>query len=262
MPILFCSSRIQLIADFKYSNIKDMETKKRFNGKALYQPSGKAGEYAGWAVNFYTGCSNNCDYCYCKRGVMAHVWSNRPHLKKCFKSEFYAFSIFKKEVEQNIEDVRKSGLLLSFTTDPLLPETMELTFATIVYCYRSDIPVSVLTKCTDWSHSDRFDTLTYLNHKEKIAFGFTLTGHDEMEPGAPSNTERIKLMQNLHTLGFKTFASIEPVIDIDSAESMIRASEPYCDLFKIGLRSGVKKDYLDKKEVSDFVQWFDFCIDR
>lgn len=68
-------------------------------------------------MNFYTGCSNNCDYCYCKRGVMAHVWSNRPHLKKCFKSEFDAFSIFKKEVEKNIEDVRKSGLLLSFTTD-------------------------------------------------------------------------------------------------------------------------------------------------
>ncbi len=45
---------------------------KRFNGKALYQPSGKAAEYSAWACNFYTGCSNDCEYCYCKRGVLSH----------------------------------------------------------------------------------------------------------------------------------------------------------------------------------------------
>lgn len=30
---------------------------------AIYQPKGKAGEYAKYAVNFYVGCSNDCDYC-------------------------------------------------------------------------------------------------------------------------------------------------------------------------------------------------------
>ena len=38
--------------------------KPEFNGKAIYNPKGKAGEYAPWACNFYTGCSNDCEYCY------------------------------------------------------------------------------------------------------------------------------------------------------------------------------------------------------
>ncbi len=60
---------------------------KQFKGKASYNPFGKAGEYSYWACNFYTGCSNNCDYCYCKRGVMSSVWSITPKLKSCFKDE-------------------------------------------------------------------------------------------------------------------------------------------------------------------------------
>lgn len=63
----------------------------RFNGKAIYNPSGKAGEYSDWACNFYTGCSNNCDYCYCKKGVMSHVWSDTPKLKKCFRGTIKYF---------------------------------------------------------------------------------------------------------------------------------------------------------------------------
>ena len=42
------------------ANKKGME---KFNGKALYNPAGKAGEYAAWACNFFVGCSNGCKYC-------------------------------------------------------------------------------------------------------------------------------------------------------------------------------------------------------
>lgn len=62
-----------------------MENKiKPFKGKAIYRPKGVAGEYSSWTCNSFTGCSNNCDYCYCKRGVMSHVWTDKPKLKKCY----------------------------------------------------------------------------------------------------------------------------------------------------------------------------------
>lgn len=52
-------------------------------------------------------------------------------------------------------------------------------------------------------------------------------------------------MSQLPLMGFSTWASIEPVIDWNSAEDVIRRSIYYCDHYKIGLRSGVKKDYYD-----------------
>jgi len=95
--------------------------------KAIYKPKGKAGEYAKYAVNFYTDCSNDCEYCFCKRGVMATIWSDKPKLKKCFKDEQDAYRVFCLEVDRLDEVLKKEGLFLSFTTDPCLPDTVELT---------------------------------------------------------------------------------------------------------------------------------------
>lgn len=61
-------------------------------------------------------------------------------------------------------------------------------------------------------------------------------------------------MRRTKDLGFKTFASIEPVIDWKSAERVVFASLPYCDHFKLGLRSGVGKDYYNIAESGAAIQ--------
>lgn len=84
---------------------------KQFNGKAIYNPSGKAGEYAEWACNFYVGCSNGCEYCYCKKGILKAVMGqDKPQLKKCFKSENHALEVFESEVSFNIVELQKHGV--------------------------------------------------------------------------------------------------------------------------------------------------------
>ncbi len=66
-----------------------------FKGKAIYNPSGKAGEYSYWACNFYVGCSNGCAYCYLKKGRGAKILGGDcPTLKKCFKDESDAIQVF------------------------------------------------------------------------------------------------------------------------------------------------------------------------
>lgn len=223
---------------------------KRFKGKALYNPSGRAGEYNYWACNFYTGCSNNCDYCYCKRGVMSCVWHDVPVLKSCFKNSYHALGVFRMEVLKNIADLRKYGVFFSFTTDPMLPETIDLTFAAIDTLISNDIPVKVLTKRSDWVDSFLSKPGIWWHNcqdlkKHLIAFGFTLTGHDELEPHASTNSERIDALKKLHLAGFKTFASIEPIVDFPSSMEMIERTTSYCDLFKIGLMSGKKYDVVE-----------------
>ena len=228
---------------------------KTYKGKAIYNPSGKAGEYSQWACNFYTGCSNGCTYCYCKKGVMASTWSDKPKLKACFKDENHALEVFKKELMANLPELQKHGLFFSFTTDPMLSKTITLTLASLRICNDNFVPVKILTKRTDWIGGTHFafpfdklnQNIPFNFGRNRIAFGFTLTGHDELEPSASPNEDRIEAMKKLHNAGFKTWASIEPIISFYSSFQMIVKTIGFCDLYKIGLKSGVKYDKQDAK---------------
>lgn len=225
---------------------------KNFNGKAIYSPQGKAGEYAEYACNFYVGCSNGCEYCYCKKGILAGVMGqDKPQLKKCFKDESHALEIFEKELNANLSELQKHGIFFSFTTDPCLPETILLTNYAVELATDNDVPCKILTKCTEWVDeflSEAFNLECEDGSQDwriMYAFGFTLTGHDELEPGASTNQERIEAMKKLHDAGFKTFASIEPIIDFESSYRMIMKTIGFCDLYKVGLMSGKKYDISD-----------------
>jgi DNA repair photolyase len=213
---------------------------------AIYQPKGKAGEYAKYAVNFYVGCSNDCDYCYCKRGLLGHAMGAPiPTLKKCFDGHS-PYGVFIRELHERIEPLRRHGLFFSFTTDPLLPETQDLTNAAVLYAVNQGVPCKILTKRADFKVLDSFEPFKHL-----IAYGFTLTGMDELERNASTNTERIERMADLHRKGFKTFASIEPIINLDESGEMIRRTLGFCDLYKIGLLTGHKQ--YTPEDVAHFV---------
>lgn len=232
-----------------------MKKQKRKNGKAIYQPAGKAGEYGTWGCNFYVGCLNDCEYCFCPDFLKSGTWSLVPNLKKAFKDEQNAIDIFRKEFFENLAELHISGLFFSFTTDPLLPETMGLTAQAVKICVENGVNVKLLTKRADFIDKffgllvsyGNFNVELYLKH---LAFGFTLTGHDELEPGASSNGERIQAMKELNKLGYKTFASIEPIVDFQSSMSMIKASFPFCNLYKVGLMSGkgINYNFLEAKQ--------------
>lgn len=215
---------------------------KGFNGKAIYKPNGKAGEYAEWACNFYVGCSNGCVYCYCKKGVLAsQLGGDTPTLKKCFKDEKHAIEVFEKELLQNLEELRKSSLFFSFTTDPLLAECNDLTWEASMIAMKNGVPVQILTKVCSKSFINLIEDMDD-SWKRYLAIGFTLTGYDHLEPNAGSNSDRIICMGALHKANFKTFASIEPVVDVDSSLEMIHKTQGLCDLYKVGLMSGDKYD--------------------
>ncbi len=231
------------------------------NGKAIYMPKGAAGEYSKYACNFYRGCSNGCSYCYLKRGVLKHACSgDKPVLKSCFKSEEDAIRTYHNELlsmlaGKNGEDIKKHGIFFSFTSDPCLPETIALNFGAISRAMKYGVPVQILTKCTEWVYTDFGAGLQYdLNARKYLSVGFTLTGRDDLEPNAAPNMERIKAMRLIHGMGIRTWASVEPVIEIASSKRCIADTLGYCDEYKIGLLSGRKPDY-SKEDVREFVEW-------
>ena len=214
----------------------------RNGNNPVYAPNGKAGEYAKWAANFYVGCSNDCEYCYCKRGVLGHAMGGTtPTLKKCFKDDEDALRRFTANVQKYLPELRKHGIFFTFTSDPMLAETRDLHWTAAMYAVDQGINVKFLIKRAD------FITALHVHEcseeqKRRIAWGFTLTGCDDKEPNASTNDERIGAMMQLRAMGFKTFASIEPIIHLQSSADMIKQTIECCNLYKIGLISG-KREY-------------------
>ncbi len=217
-------------------------TNNHFHGKAIYKPNGKAGEFSAWAANFYNGCTHACSYCYNSRGLTSGtLGGTNVRLKTSLVNEQAAFEIFCKELDKCKDSIIRDGALhFNFVSDPCLPETINLNWSCIDLAIGNGVPCQVLTKRADWlGHPAVQNALT---HPNLLRVGFSLTGCDDLEPGASSNGERIQAMEALHNVGIPTWASIEPIIDPNLSFQMITRTASFCDHYKIGILSG-KKDY-------------------
>ena len=258
---------------------KNNSSEKVLNGSCLYTPGGAAREYAAVGCNFYRGCPYQCRYCYNRHGMTAKVMgvdhavlvdkftslSSRPKKYRELTSEEYAFTRFQQEVFKWQDYLRKTGIFFSFSTDPLCADTFSLTWQCVRYATKEyGIPVKILTKNADFSAQLMlWLDMVPMERRSLIAFGFTLTGRDDWEPYASKNIERIRLMRILHEMGFKTFASIEPIVDFDSSLDMIEKSVTFCDQYLIGLMSCRNANGLEpysKEKCCEFVYYADNCM--
>ena len=249
--------------------------------KILSRPKGNAEEYGRWSVNPYLGCQHNCSYCYLKKGPGAKTLGGSvAKLKKGVVNEDHAYHLAMAEIIEHREEIiRDGGLFMTFTSDPCAPETRDLFFHIASESMHHRIPVTLLTKSAGFfcptmrGFADKYKSLPddaqrfrygdsvhaflkWLSDdahspefmKSHVAFGWTLTGYDELEPNAAPNGDRIAAMHEMADYGMKTWASIEPVIDFRSALDMIAdALDAGCQHFKIGLLTNntkvVKKDF-------------------
>jgi len=171
-------------------------------------------------------------------------------------NEEHAYHLAMAEIIENRDEIiRDGGLFMTFTSDPYLPETRGLMSRIVKSCIQKhEVPVTILTKradflplvenprledverCKEWATSVGCFAHEHETLNSRLATGFTLTGHDELEQNASTNEERIKAMKFLHELNLRTWASIEPVIDFPSSLDMIyQALNAGCQHFKIGL---------------------------
>lgn len=224
--------------------------------KILSRPRGNAEEYGRWSVNPYIGCSNNCGYCFLKKGPSGgYLGQPKPVLKKGVVNEEHAYHLAMAEIiEHRDEIIRDGGLFMTFTSDPCAEQTIRLFVGIGGDSIRKGIPVTLLTKstnfCREWICAIRTPIFNCLGrdakcdynyeHLRSLAIGYTLTGHDELEPNACTNEQRIKEMSHVKDFeggeNIHLWASIEPVIDFPHSLDMIyQALNAGCQHFKIGL---------------------------
>lgn len=200
-------------------------------GKIIYEPKGKALEYAPLAANLYKGCGHSCSYCWAPSATYQdrEAFYNHPIPRK------NVIKLLREDAEKLAGD--KRPVLLSFTCDVYqkLDDECGLARKAIEVLNENNIAVHILTKGAKRAEAD-FDVLV-LNPKN--TFAVTLTFDDlgksvRWEPYADTPQVRTESLKKAHDLGITTWVSFEPVIDPEAVYRLIDKTQGFVDLYKVG----------------------------
>jgi DNA repair photolyase len=200
----------------------------------IYEPKGKAAEYAPLALNLYRGCGHCCAYCFVPlsthttRGVFHHPGWIAPRPSILQDLEIQARSM--------AGDPRP--ILLSFTSDPYQPleKKTETTRKALIILNRNNLTATILTKGGCWGLARDY----YLLQMEPLStWAVTLTHYDlsfsrAWEPKAADPNDRIRSLASAKHLGLNTWVSFEPVIDPKAVYRLLEATHEFTDHYKVG----------------------------
>lgn len=218
----------------------------------IYAPRGQAGEYAPLATNPYRGCGHGCAYCYV------------PDVLRMDRSEFNKGAVRRPGyLESLAKDAKKyqalgitEQVMLSFTTDPYPPEHWPETRRAIQIIQGHGLGICTLTKGGTRALRD-----LDLFRRERDAFASTLTSLDpafsrKWEPGAALPDDRLAALKAFHDAGIFTWVSLEPTLDCEASEEILRETHSFVDLYKIG-----RVNYLPMTQTTDWESYTHRMID-
>ena len=200
----------------------------------IYQPKGRAREYAADAANLYKTCPHGCAYCY----VPTMPWGPSRY-------DFHKGSVPKKDI---ITQLRKEAPRLSprqihlcFTCDPYpcvrasgstVPQ--EITHEAVWTLKNAGHTVQILTK----GGLDSTGDFSLLDEHDEYATTLTFSDAADSrlwEPHAALPADRIEALKIAHSCGITTWASLEPVVYPEqSFQMLIHALEAGVSKVKVG----------------------------
>ncbi len=201
----------------------------------IYQPTGRAREYAEWATNLFGGCVHGCVYCYGPK--VLHVNPEAFHARSAPRANIL------KHLLQDAERRQSRGIgghvLLCFTCDPYQPfddpAYATTTTQAIDILHRTGHSVKILTKGGCRSIEDLLNVID----PSRDEYGATLTfanSHDSLawEPRAAPPQERCDMLALAKDSGIRTWVSLEPIVDLDQTLSLIARTSGFVDFYFAG----------------------------
>jgi DNA repair photolyase len=197
--------------------------------------------------NHYRGCAHGCTYCYARK--MSAKWSYGPkRWTDAFPVEGAVGSL-----ERDLRTKAPGRVMFCSMTDPYQPieESTGLSRRLLARLVDSQFHTLVITK-SDLVRRD-FDLMS---DRENVELGMTITGlGDEtvpFEPGAPSNTRRVAVLEEAREAGVRTFVSLEPWIPgVTKPLQIIRKLAPFVDRWIVGTMNycGVSREEYARESV-------------
>lgn len=200
--------------------------------RAIYEPKGRAAEYAELALNLYDGCTHGCRYCY-----VPACLHRKPE-------EFFASAAPRKDILAALEKdlarrrdwIGDRRVLLCFSCDPYqrAERRHHVTRAALEMLVAAGVKVSVLTKNPYLALRD-----SALMKTGDVELGTTVVTDDpflvrKWEPHAPWPAERLAALHVAHRRGIRTWISLEPVIVPRDALVIVERAHEYVDFWRVG----------------------------
>ena len=168
-------------------------------------------------LNYYIGCSHNCQYCYARYTMKNVGWEPNDFGKNiCIKAN--AAEILKKELEKKTWKQTYNGIIhLGTVQDPFQPVERQyhMTDKVLNLLYEHRKPVTILTKSAYVLES--LEVLKKMAAEKLVHVDFSVAYTDEelrqnLEPGASTFGERFHAMKTLHDNGISVGIFLNPVI--------------------------------------------------
>ena len=243
--------------------------------KIIYEPKGKALEYAPLACNLYKGCPHGCRYCYgpcipnpAKKGLTMPEWREIWHSKTTLKKDAVLKVHYDACSMQAKGDTRP--VLLCFACDPYPPDEPTqlngepVTQMALTIMRDKGITPIILTKggtraCRDFpilkAAGGWFGQTCSFIFDTQYGAG-TQECRKAWEPNAASMMDRHNAAEIADAYGIPVWWSVEPVIDKDQALAFLTVQSEHevskSDHFKLGKLSGYDKE---TKAIEKSINW-------
>ena len=205
-----------------------------------------------WVINPYVGCQHACSYCYARfmKRFTGHKepWGNFVDVK-INAPDLLLVEITKK---------KRGRVWVSGVCDPYQPleEEYKLTRQCLEILAQNNWPVIIQTRSPLVLRD-----IDILKEMQDLEVGLTVTTADEeirklFEPNAPSIKDRIKVLDELHKAGIKTYAMVAPMLPgADGLSELLKGKIDYLLIDRMNYHYAdwvYRKNGLEDKLTDDF----------
>ena len=178
-------------------------------------------EWAVAEINCSVGCHHDCRYCYARVAAL-----DKGVIKSA--AEWSQSRIIDSEVQRSWP--RYSGQVMFPTAHDIVENNLEAALEVLGNLLAAGNKVLIVSKPSLVCIEQICERL--YRHRNQILFRFTITARDSdllgfWEPGAPTYQERLDCLRLAQDQGFQTSVSIEPMLDLEDLEAMIKEIEPF-----------------------------------
>ena len=198
-------------------------------------------EWASSNVNLYSGCSNNCPYCYAKKMAIRFGRKTEENWS---------------EMELNIDAVTKGyrkrqGRIMFPTSHDITSESLYYSIIVLRKLLEVGNTVLITTKPNLWCVYNILNQLE--QYKTQIQFRFTITSISDYhlrfwEPNATNFEERLQSLILAYKKGFKTSISIEPFLDKDPIPLILKLNPFVSETIWLGKMNYIKATNITSEE--------------